>query len=253
MPRKTIADLQRMKERGQKICAGVVYEAQMTRIFERAGVDMLSVGDSLGRALLNYPNSDDYPVDDMLVFARAVCRTAEKAVVNVDLPTQVCDAGPKEVERVARILKNIGADMTKIDIRTREEELFDEVHAVIASGIAAYPQIGFPVAPDAPRHGSSEDHDHVMKWAQAAQDAGAVMIDLTMVTPDIYRDVTRSMSIPVIGGQAGPEADGKIWVAWSLVGYLAQTIDAEGDAPSAAKYIYDIVSKAVGDVHAGAW
>ena len=131
--------------------------------------------------------------------------------------------------------------------------VFDEVHAVIASGIAAYPQIGFPVAPGAPRHGSSEDHDHVMKWAQAVQDAGAVMIDLTMVTPDIYRDVTRSMRIPVIGGQAGPEADGKIWVAWSLVGYLAQTIDAEGDAPSAAKYIYDTVSKAVGDVHAGAW
>jgi len=80
MPRKTIAELQRMKERGQKICTGVVHEAGMTRIFERAGVDMLSVDDSLGRALLNYPNSDDYPVDDMLVFARAVCRTAESAV-----------------------------------------------------------------------------------------------------------------------------------------------------------------------------
>src|SRR3954471_23848469 len=70
--RLTVADLQEMKRQGKKIAAAVVYEYQMTRICEKAGVDLLSVGDSLGRNVLGHDHVDECTVDDMIPFARAV-------------------------------------------------------------------------------------------------------------------------------------------------------------------------------------
>jgi 3-methyl-2-oxobutanoate hydroxymethyltransferase len=254
LARLTVADLQQMKKDKKYIAAGVVYEAQMTRIFERGGVDLLSVGDSVGRAFLNFANPDDYGENEMLVFGSAVARTAERAVVNIDMPTSVCNGGAKEVERVAKRIKaETTADMTKVDLRTQEEALFDEVQAVLESGLAVYPQIGFDYVAGGDLHGSKEERDHVVHWAQKVQEAGASMIDLTMVTSEIYGAVASSVTIPVIGGQATPEADGKIWVSYALVGYATPTIDATDGRNSAAKYCYDIAQKALDDVHAGKW
>ena len=141
----TPTDLQQMKRDGKKIAAAVVYEYQMAKICERAGVDVLSVGDSLGRNVLGQANVDDCTVDDMIPFARAVVRARERAVVSVDMPTTPSRAGPAEVAKAAKRFKDeAGVDMVKIDIRTREEELFEEVPAVIDIGLYVYPQIGFP-------------------------------------------------------------------------------------------------------------
>ena len=252
MPRMTIADLQRMKDDGQKIAAGVCYDVQMTRILERAGVDLLSVGDSVSRTFLGMESEDEFSLDAMLLFGKAVSRVAERAVVNVDMPTAVCGAGPSAVAEAARrIREETGADMTKVDIRTQEEALFDCVLAVVESGLPVYPQIGFPVGE--PRHGGPETREHVMKWANAVQDAGAVMIDLTNVTLDIYAEASAAMRVPVIGGQTGPESDGRIYVSYALAGYRADTIDRTDGAPSAARYIYDVARDAVAAVHAGTW
>jgi ketopantoate hydroxymethyltransferase len=85
------------------------------------------------------------------------------------------------------------------------------------------------------------------------EDAGAALLDLTQVTPEIYEDVVKSLRIPVIGGQAPPQADGKIYVSYNLVGYQAQTMDATDGRPSAASFIYEIAKKALDNVHAGKW
>ncbi len=252
LSRLTIEDLQVMKTKGLKIAAGVCYDVQMTKIWERAGVDLLSVGDSVSRIFLGMEDDLEFSLDAMLLFGKAVSRVAEKAVVNVDMPTVTCNAGPKAVEEAAkRIRDETVADMTKVDIRTQEEELFDDVLAVIGTGFPVYPQIGFDVWE--PSHGSAKDFDHVMKWCNAVQDAGAVMIDLTNVSHEIYAEVAKSLKVPVIGGQCGPEADGRIYVSYLLTGYRADSIDKEEESPGAAKHIYDIALNAVSKIHAGAW
>ncbi len=263
MARLTVADLQQMKRDGKKIAAGVVYEVQMARIFERAGADVLSVGDSVGRTFLGHETTDEITMVEMVIFARAVSRVAERAVVSTDLPTAVCNAGATEVSKAAVLLKKeTTVDMVKADIRTREEELLDEVRAVIDAGLAAYPQIGFLTAQGVRaaadpsllgRHSSPEDREYVLKWAHAVEDAGAAMLDLTQVSREIYADVVNELRIPVIGGSAPPEADGKIYVSAGLVGYRADLIDSDDGRPRAAKLIYDIVKEAVDNVHAGKW
>ena len=253
--RLTVEDLQQMKRDGKKIAAAVVYEYQMTKICERAGVDVLSVGDSLGRNVLGHAHVDECTVDDMVPFARAVVRGRERAIVSVDMPTVPSRGGVAEVARAAKRFKEeAGVDMTKIDIRTREEELFEEVYAVMEAGLAVYPQIGFPTqGPNAGVQGGNEVLDHVMKWAHKIQDAGAAMIDLTNVPPDIYAEVCKSLRIPVIGGQAPQQADGKIQVAVSGVGYFAAQIDRTDDHPNMAKYAYDVMKEIIDHIHAGNW
>jgi 3-methyl-2-oxobutanoate hydroxymethyltransferase len=253
--RLTVADLQQMKRDGRKIAAAVVYEYQMTRICERAGVDLLSVGDSLGRNILGQEDLDECTVDDMIPFARAVVRGRERAVVSVDMPTTPSRGGPAEVGRAAKRFKDeAGVDMTKIDIRTREEELFDGVLAVIEAGLEVYPQIGFPTqGANRGVQSGPEVHAHVMKWAHAIEEAGAALIDLTNVPPDIYEDVCKSLRIPVIGGQAPAQADGKIQVAVNGVGYFAHTIDRTDGRPNAAKYMFDVMQGLIDSIHAGKW
>ncbi len=254
MALKTIGDLQQMKKDGKKIAAGVCYEANMARLFERAGVDLLSVGDSLSRAFLGYTNPLDYKVEEMLVFAGAVGRVRRHAAFSVDVPDSVLAAGPKEMDRVARIVRSeVGADMIKVDIREREEELIDEVQAVIEAGLAAYPQIGFEYVGGAPMHSSPADHDSILKWATEVEKRGASMIDLTMVSHEIYADASKSVSIPVIGGQTGNEADGKIFVGYSLVGYVSGLLDRDPVPDGAAKTMFATIDKAVGSVHDNTW
>ena len=253
MAKLTVGDLQQMKRDGKKIAVTVVYEFQMAKICERAGADLLSVGDSLGRMFLGLKNTDDFFIDDMLPFGKAVVRAAERAVVNLDMPTATCKAGPKAVAAAAMRIKNeVGADITKVDIRQEEETLFDDVLAVVETGLPVYPQIGFPAGAGSTLHGNRADHDHVLKWANKLEDAGAALLDLTSVTEEIYRDVSRSLRIPVLGGQAGPEADGRIYVSYPLVGYPAANLDQPAKA-SAAKFAFDIVEKSVVAVHSGQW
>ena len=251
----TVADLHEMKRNGRKIAAAVVYEYQMTRICETAGVDLLSVGDSLGRNMLGHDHVDECTVDDMIPFARAVVRGRERAIVSVDMPTVPSAAGVEAVAAAARRFREeAGVDMVKIDIRTREEELFEEVYAVQEAGLHAYPQIGFPTQGAARGvQGGAEVGEYIHKWAHAIQDAGAALIDLTNVTPDIYADVCASLRIPVIGGQAPPEADGKIQVMVSGTGYNVATMNRDDGRPDAAKFMYDVMKSIIDSIHAGNW
>lgn len=253
MPKLSIADLQQMKRDGKKIATFVVYEYQMARICEAAGADFLSVGDSLGRVFLGYPHADAFTIDDMMPFAKAVCRGAERAVVSVDMPTATCKAGPAAVKAAALRIKNeVGADMTKVDIRQAEAELFDDVRAVLDAGLAVYPQIGFPAGAGSVIHGSAADRDHIVKWAHELEAAGAAALDLTSVTTAIYAEVSKSLKIPVLGGQCGPEADGRIYVSYGLVGYNAAAIYRDAP-PSAAKLIFEIAKNAADQIHSGRW
>ena len=253
LARLTVADLQQMKRDGKKIAAAVVHDFQMAKICEMAGADILSVGDSVGQRFLAVPNSEDFTVADMIPFGKAVVRASERAVVSVDMPPDTCKGGATEIAKAARRIKDeVGAAMTKMDVRGREDSAFEDIRAVVETGLAAYPHLGFPGGPGQALHGSPEDHDHMMRLAHTLYEAGASIIDLAGVTTEIYADVCNSLPIPVIGGAAGPEADGHIDVSYALVGYVFAAMDRT-DPPSTSKFMFDMLEKSIGNIHAGKW
>ncbi len=255
MARLTVQDLQQMKRDGKKIAAGVAYEAQMARMFERAGVHLLSVGDSLSRVFLGYTNPLDYKVEEMLTFGGAVARVAEHAVISIDVPDSVLLGGPHEMERVTRLIKETipNADMIKVDIREREDELIDEVEAVISAGLHAYPQIGFEYVAGGNMHDTLADMEKTLKWADEVVKRGASMIDLTMVSKDIYAAVCQAVEVPVIGGQSGSESDGKIYVGYAITGYQASILDNDSSPDAVVRSMYPVIEKAVKAVHQNNW
>jgi 3-methyl-2-oxobutanoate hydroxymethyltransferase len=246
----TVQTLQEMKRQGQRIVAAVCYEQQMAQIMERAGADVLSVGDSVSRSFLAMENDEDFTVDHQILFCRAVSKVAKRALVNCDIPLSAVNGGPKTAAEAARrVVGEAGAEMVKIDIREDMEGLYPVVLEVIKTGIPVYPQIGFVNWWE--RNGGDEVRDRIVAKAKTLEGDGAVMIDLTAVTNEVYADACKAVRIPVIGGQTGPEADGHIYVSYMLVGYQATMLDKDGDGPNAAKYVYDVAEKAFSNVRAG--
>jgi ketopantoate hydroxymethyltransferase len=130
------------------------------------------------------------------------------------------------------------------------DELFPVVEGVINSkALPVYPQIGYVNWWE--RHSGPEVIKTIVEKSKALEDAGAVMIDLTAVGPDVYEAASKAVKIPVIGGQAGPEADGKIYVSYSLLGYQAALLDKDDGDPSAARTFYDLGKQTFDNVRAG--
>ena len=246
----TVQTLHEMKREGKRIVAAVCYEHQMAQILDRAGADVLSVGDSVSRAFLANESEEDFTVDHQILFCRAVSKAAKRALVNCDIPLSAVNGGPKAAAEAARrVAGEAGAEMVKIDIREDMDGLYPVVLEVLKTGMPVYPQIGFVNWWE--RNGGDEVRDRIVSKAKALEDEGASMIDLTAVTSEVYADVCQALRIPVIGGQTGPEADGKIYVSYSLVGYQAAALDREGTGPNAAKYIFDVAKQAFENVRTG--
>lgn len=230
MAKLTVADLQQMKRDGKKIAAAITYDYQMALIMDRAGVDILTVGDSIGRSRFGHDTHHEVTLDQMVDACRSVAKGAKRAVVSCDMPFGPPQEGPETAVRAAiRLVKEGHAEMVKIDNAPAN---LDVVRAVVRTGIPAWTQFGFsPQASlaigdfnQATPEMARQLREQILRDARDLEEAGASLLDLTHVTPEIYREVTAAVSIPVLGGstRVGSDGDGRI----SGFTYSANTIDS---------------------------
>src|SRR5690242_16526778 len=112
MEKMTVATLARMKREGRKIVGIVLYDFPTAQIADRAGVDMVSVGDSIGATLWGQPTESEVTIEELLVACKAVRRGAKRALVSCDVPQGPVSAGIKAAVAAAlRLAKEGGADM----------------------------------------------------------------------------------------------------------------------------------------------
>ena len=136
----TIPALQQMKRDGQKSVGVVAWDYQIARIADRAGVDFVSVGDSVGVNLWGHPNPLEVTLDEMLVCCKAVRRGVTRALVSCDFPFGPLQEGIDSALRAAiRLVKEGGADMVKLD---GAAEFPDAVRALARAGIPVFAQFG---------------------------------------------------------------------------------------------------------------
>jgi 3-methyl-2-oxobutanoate hydroxymethyltransferase len=251
MAKLTVAALQQMKRDRQKIAAMVAYDFQMAQILDRAGADLISVGDSVGSRFFGQPTHLETTLDQMVLCCLAVSRGVERAVVNCDLPFGPIQEGPESAVRAAiRLVKEARAEMVKVDGAAENPEA---VRAIAKAGIPVWAQMGFTPQTTAAYGGFTNIPDEVrrklrdtlVEQARMIEDAGASALDCTNVGNDIVGDIAAAVSIPAIGGHnTGPNADGRVTVSYSLVGYDAARIDQPPRAGgiNAGKIILDAVS-----------
>jgi 3-methyl-2-oxobutanoate hydroxymethyltransferase len=205
----TVSALQQMKRTGRKIAGLVVYDYQTAQIADRAGVDLLSVGDSVGVILWGHESETEVTLDQMLLACRGVHRGVRRALVSCDVPRRAMREGPDAALRAARLLVNEGgADMVKLDTDVHI------VRAVVGAGISVWAQF------------SAHETDACVAQARLLEDAGAAMLDFRHSGPVEGPAVTQAVTIPVLGGLGGgPWLDGRVRYLGNAIGNVAGALD----------------------------
>ncbi len=260
MDKMTIPALHAMKREGRKIVGVVAWDFQIAQIADRAGVDIVSVGDSVGINLWGHATALEVTMDEMVTVCKAVRRGTRRALVSCDFPFGPLQDGLPSAVRAAHRLKDAGADMVKLD---GAAEFPDAVAAIAREGIPVFAQIGM-TPQTAKQHGV--DYAELMKGARvpdemtgelvaqalALEAAGAALIDFQGSGPVAGAAVTRAVRIPVIGGQGGgPWLDGRMRMAHAAIGYAASGIDAPPETyANVAQVTLDALNALARDVRA---
>ena len=259
----TVPALQQMKRDGRKIVGVVAWDYQMAQIVDRAGVDIVSVGDTVGINLWGHANPLEVTMDEMLIVTKAVRRGVKRALVSVDFPFGPLQEGPDAALRAAiRFVKEAGVDMVKLD---GAAEFPEAVAAIARAGIPVFAQFG--ITPHtALKHGV--DYKSTLKvgvqlpptlTAQLVEEAlrleaaGASMLDFTHSGPVAGPAVVAAVGIPVIGGLGGgPWLDGRVRLMNAAIGYAASGIDHPLDTyAQVAQTALAAITALVDDVRAG--
>jgi 3-methyl-2-oxobutanoate hydroxymethyltransferase len=221
-----IRELRRCKADGQRIVAVTAYDAQMARLVDQAGVDIVLVGDSLGMTMLGYRTTLPVTMEDCLRHTAAVVRGTKRAMVVGDMPFLTCHLGNAEAVRNAgRFLQEAGADAVKLE---GGADMSGTIRQLVRAGIPVMGHVGLmpqSVLTDGGYrvHGRSEpEADQILADARAVEAAGAFAIVLEGVTAELGKRITETLSIPTIGIGAGPDCDGQIQVLHDLLGLFEE-------------------------------
>lgn len=238
MEKITIPALQKMKRDGRKIVGVVAWDYQIAQIAERAGVDFVSVGDSVGMNLWGQSTETEVTMEEMLVVCKAVRRGVKRALVSCDLPFgPVQDGIEASVSAAIRLVKEGGADMVKIN------GVPDTVRAMVRAGVPVFAEF----------HGKEVPAEKLVEEAKRLENAGASLLDFRHSGPVAGAAVVKAVSIPVIGGLGGgPWLDGRVRLAHTAIGYGAKWIDSRTETYiNTAKLSLEAFTALVADVRAG--
>jgi 3-methyl-2-oxobutanoate hydroxymethyltransferase len=212
----TLPALQQMKQDRRKIVGVVVYDYQMAQIVDRAGVDIVSVGDSVGVNFWGHKSESEVTLDQMVLVCQGVRRGVTRALVSCDVPFGPLQDGSDAAVRAAiRLVKEGGADLVKVDAGASSA---DTVRTIARAGIPVWAQFG--TEPAAAIAGL------LVREAKQLEEAGASLLDFRYSGPVAGPEVVRAVAIPVVGGLGGgPWLDGRVRAVVAAIGYLASAVD----------------------------
>jgi 3-methyl-2-oxobutanoate hydroxymethyltransferase len=224
LPRKTpvtLASLQAMRQRGEKIACLTTYDASFTRVLEAAGVDMFIIGDSLGMVLMGHDSTVPVTMDDMLHHAANVARVGRSAWRVVDLPYGSYETPGQALANARRLLDEGGAHMVKLEGGSSRAAI---VTHLVSHGIPVCGHIGL-LPQSVEEYGGYRVQGRdaagaaaILADATVLEDAGAGMLVIECVPAALSVRVTTAVSVPVIGIGAGPACDGQVLVLYDMLG-----------------------------------
>jgi 3-methyl-2-oxobutanoate hydroxymethyltransferase len=218
----SVDSFMRMKTEKRKIVMVTSYDYPTATIADAVGVDSILVGDSYGMVVLGYENTIPVTVEELLPVCRAVRRGASHSLLIGDLPFMSFQVSPEEAIRTAgRFVKEGGMEAVKIEGGSQASKI---VKSISSAGIPVIGHIG--VTPQtATLHGgyriqggNMDSSNKLVEDAKALEEAGAFGIVLEMVTEEVAKVITETVSVPTIGIGSGRYCDGQVLVLHDIVG-----------------------------------
>ncbi len=217
MSRLALPDLQTRKGAGPPIVMVTAYDRPGAHWADAAGVDLLLVGDSAATVVLGHASPRAMRLDDSALLTEAVARGSTRALVVGDLPAGSYERTDAQAVASAHRLVAAGAHLVKL-----EGALLERIAAIVASGVPVMAHLGLlPQQADGDHRARARDADSalaLLRDGEAVQRAGASMLVLEAIPPEVAAAVTARLRIPTIGIGAGAACDGQVIVLHDLLG-----------------------------------
>ena len=218
---KSVLDILKMKKEGKKISVITSYDYTLASLCDKAGIDVLLVGDSAGMVMLGYENTIPVTMDQMCLFTEAVSRARKNSLLVADLPfmsyqTNIDDA----IRNSGRLIKS-GADAVKLE---GGSVMAETISAIVDVGIPVMGHIGLQPQTTMLSQGykvQGKTKDIAMKLiddAKELEEAGVFSIALEMVSHEVAEIISETISVPTIGIGSGKGCDGQVLVVQDLLG-----------------------------------
>ncbi|MEZ7496801.1 3-methyl-2-oxobutanoate hydroxymethyltransferase [Leeuwenhoekiella aequorea] len=253
--RITVKSLTEMKSQGEKIAMLTAYDYTMATIVDRAGIDVILVGDSASNVMAGHETTLPITLDQMIYHASSVVRAIKRALVVVDLPFGSYQSDPKEALRSAiRIMKESGGHAVKLEGGT---EIKESVKRILHAGIPVMGHLGltpqsiYKFGTYTVRAKEEQEAEKLKQDALLLERLGCFAVVLEKVPNQLAREVAESLTIPVIGIGAGNGVDGQVLVMHDMLGmsqefsprFLRRYLDMHTQMTGAfEQYITDVKS-----------
>lgn len=254
--RVTTNTLSKMKSVGEKISMLTAYDYSMAKIYDAAGIDVILVGDSASNVMAGHETTLPITLDQMIYHASSVIRAVERALVVVDLPFGSYQGNSeKAMESAIRIMKESGAHAVKLE---GGEEIKESVSRIVSAGVPVMGHLGlipqsiYKFGTYTVRAKGQEEADKLKSDAKLLADLGCFGIVLEKIPAALAGEVSKSVSIPIIGIGAGPQVDGQVLVSHDILGitkdfhprFLRRYLDLFDTIKGAvSQYIEDVKSQ----------
>ena len=219
--KNSVNDILMLKKAGEKIAALTAYDYSTSLLCDKAGVDILLVGDSAGMVILGYKSTMPVEIDEMLVFCKGVATGTKRAMVVADLPFGSYQPSTSAaIKNAIRFIK-VGCDAVKLE---GGSEIVDTIKALVSVGIPVMGHIGLKPQTSSLWEGykvqgnTKESSIKLIAEARALERAGVFSVVLEMVTSEVARIISKNLSVPVIGIGSGSGCDGQVLVLHDMLG-----------------------------------
>ncbi len=222
MPKVTIQQLQKMKAEREKISMITAYDYPSARFVDKAGIEIILVGDSLAMTVMGLDSTVPVTMEEMIHHTKAVVRGVENAMVIGDLPFGSYNQSKEQaIANATRLMKEGGCDAVKLEGGVEMAEI---TKAIVDAGIPVMGHIGLTPQTISKLGGfkvqgkGAQEAEKLLKGALALQEAGIFSIVLECVPEEVGRLVTGKLSIPTIGIGGGRYCDGQVLVFHDTLG-----------------------------------
>nr|MBS0020387.1 3-methyl-2-oxobutanoate hydroxymethyltransferase [Gammaproteobacteria bacterium] len=217
----TVSTLRKWKQAGKRFVCLTAYDASFAASIDKAGVDVILVGDSLGMVVQGHQTTVPVTMDHMVYHAQLVARGCRRALLMVDMPFMSFATPSQALDNAARLMREGFAHMVKLEGGCEQAETVRQLSSrgiPVCAHIGLQPQSIHKLGGYRVQGREEAQAQGMLKDARTLEAAGAEILVLECVPAGLARAITQSLSIPVIGIGAGPDCDGQILVLHDLIG-----------------------------------